>query len=228
MAQLFLREKLRHDRGFGVYLQRYSRSGLSTSDYTANYLADIAKISSAIDPAKIDRIVGLFRQVRENGGRVFLIGVGGGAAYASHAVNDFRKLADIEAYTPSDNVAELTARINDDGWDTAYANWLSGSRLNARDAVFVFSVGGGDAERNISPNIVLCLQLAKQVGARIAGIVGRDGGYTAQVGDEVLIVPTLSPRMATPYTEALQAVLWHCIVTHPELILHQPKWESQK
>jgi D-sedoheptulose 7-phosphate isomerase len=203
-------------------------SRLTAPDYTADYLADVAKISATIDPAKIDSIVRLLSQVRDVGGRVFFIGVGGGAAYASHAVNDFRKLAGMEAYTPTDNVAELTARINDEGWETAYANWLSGSRLNAKDAVFVFSVGGGDAQRNISSNIVHCLQLARQAGARIAGIVGRDGGFTAQVGDEVLIVPTLSPKMVTAHTEAFQAVLWHCIVNHPELILHEPKWESQK
>jgi len=201
---------------------------LSASDYTANYLADVARISAAIDPAGIDRTVALLRQVRDQGGRVFFIGVGGGASYASHAVNDARKLAGIEAYTPSDNVAELTARINDDGWETAYANWLKASHLNANDAVFVFSVGGGDAERNISSNLVQCLQLAKQVGARIAGIVGRDGGYTAKVGDAVIIVPLLSPAMVTAHTESFQAVLWHCIVTHPGLILHGPKWESQK
>jgi D-sedoheptulose 7-phosphate isomerase len=205
-----------------------ARNELSAGEHTERFLADIGKIAALISPDKIDRIVALLREVRDGGGRVFFLGVGGGAGYASHAVNDFRKIAGIESYTPSDNVSELTARVNDDGWETAYSNWLRGSRLNSKDAVFVFSVGGGDVERNISANIVKSLQVAKEVGAKVAGIVGRDGGYTAAVGDEVVVIPVLSAETVTPYTEAFQAVIWHCIVNHPELKLHAAKWESQR
>jgi D-sedoheptulose 7-phosphate isomerase len=200
---------------------------LSKTEHAARYLADIGKIASGIDPGQIDRIVVLLREVRRNGGRLFCLGVGGGAAYASHAVSDFRKIAGIECYSPSDNIPELTARINDDGWQTAYANWLCGSRLNAKDALFVFSVGGGSEEKNISVSLVKSLQLAKQAGAKVVGIVGRDGGYTAQVGDEVIVVPTLSADTVTAYTESFQSVLWHCIVSHPDLKMNAMKWESE-
>jgi len=201
---------------------------LSTNDYPARYLAEAAKIAAGIDPDDLDRIVGLLREVREAGGRVFFLGVGGGASHASHAVNDLRKVAGIEAYCPSDNVAELTARINDDGWETAYANWLRVSRIDSKDAVFVFSVGGGDAERKISVNLVEALRLAKASGARIAGLVGRDGGFTAQVADAVLVVPSLSPEMLTAMTESFQSLLWHGIVSHPDLRRNEMKWESQR
>ncbi len=201
---------------------------MSASGHTEKFLADVARIASSIEPEKIDRVVSLLGEVRERGGRIFFLGVGGGAAYASHAVNDFRKIAGIECYTPTDNVAELTARVNDDGWEAAYSDWLRGSRLNSGDAVFVFSVGGGDIEKNISPNIVKSLQLAQEVGAKILGVVGRHGGYTAETGDEVIIVPTVAPEMVTAYTEAIQAVVWHCIVTHPALKRHESKWESQR
>jgi len=172
--------------------------------------------------------VQLLCEVRKRAGRVFFLGVGGGASQAGHAVNDLRKIGGIESYSPSDNVAELTARINDDGWETAYANWLRGSHLNDKDAVFVFSVGGGSVEKQISVNLVSCLKLAKQAGARIAGIVGRDGGYTAQVGDEVIVIPTLSQEMVTAHTEAFQAVIWHGIVSHPDLRVNEMKWESER
>jgi D-sedoheptulose 7-phosphate isomerase len=200
---------------------------LSKKEHTAQYLADVGKIAAAIDPGQIDRIVHLLREVRDHGGRLFCIGVGGGAAYASHAVSDFRKIAEIESYSPGDNIPELTARINDDGWETAYANWLRGSHFNSKDALFVFSVGGGSPEKNISVILVKSLELARQVGAKIVGIVGRDGGYTAQVGDEVIVVPTFSPDTLTAHTEAFQAVLWHGIVSHPDLKINAMKWESE-
>jgi D-sedoheptulose 7-phosphate isomerase len=162
------------------------------------------------------------------GGGFFFLGVGGGAGHASHAVNDFRKIAGIEAYTPTDNVSELTARINDEGWESVFANWLKGSRLSENDMVFVFSVGGGDLERNISPNLVRALQYAKNVGATICGIVGRDGGYTAQVADACVIIPTVNPDRVTPHTESFQALIWHLLVSHPRLQMSAMKWESLK
>lgn len=164
--------------------------------------------------------------VRDAGGRVFFLGVGGGAGHAGHAVNDFRKIAGIECYAPTDNVSELTARINDDGWESSFANWLRGSRLCSRDAVFVFSVGGGDLEKNISANIVQSLTLAGEVGSRVLGIVGRDGGRTAKVADVCIVVPTMSPDTVTAHTESFQAVLWHALVSHPRLRKDEMKWES--
>ncbi len=201
---------------------------MSATDHTERYLAEVGKIVAGIDPGQVDRVVNILRDVRETGGRVFFLGAGGGAANAGHAVGDFRKIAAIECYSPSDNISELTARINDDGWQTAYANWLRGSRLSSRDAVFIFSVGGGSVERNISLNLVASLRLAKEVGARIVGIVGRDGGYASQVGDEIIIIPAISPDTVTAHTEAFQSVLWHCIVTHPDLKVNELKWESEK
>ena len=201
---------------------------MSATEYTLRYLGEVQKIAAGIDPEKVDRMVHLLRDVREKGGRIFFIGVGGGAGHASHAVNDFRKIAGIESYSPSDNVSELTARTNDDGWDTTYSNWLRGSHLKAEDALFVFSVGGGNLEKNISANIVKSLQLAKEVGARVVGVVGRDGGYTAKVGDEVVIIPTLSPDTVTAHAEAFQATIWHGIVSHPDLKKNEMKWESTK
>src|SRR5215468_995443 len=183
--------------------------------HTTEYLADAARIITSLDTTAIDRIVDILVDLRTRGGRLFFLGVGGSAANASHAVNDFRKLAGIECYAPSDNISELTARINDDGWENCYANWLRVSRLSAQDAVFVFSVGGGSLARGISTNIVRSLDFAKHVGAGILGVVGRDGGYTAQVADVCVIIPTIVEEMITPLVEAFQAVVWHLIVSHP-------------
>jgi D-sedoheptulose 7-phosphate isomerase len=203
-------------------------SALSASDYSAVYLSEVAAIAAHLDATVIDHMVELLIEVRARGGRVFFLGVGGGAGHASHAVNDFRKIAGIECYAPTDNVSELTARINDEGWESCYANWLRGSRLSARDAVFVFSVGGGNVERHISMNLVASLDLARQVGARVLGVVGRDGGYTAHVADACLIVPILSAETITPHTEEFQAVVWHLIVSHPLMRSNEMKWESAK
>jgi D-sedoheptulose 7-phosphate isomerase len=199
---------------------------VTTSDYTAAYLAEVRQLASQLDPAVIDRMIELLLAIRALDGRVFFLGVGGGAGHAGHAVNDFRKIAGIECYAPTDNVSELTARINDDGWDSCYANWLRGSHLSARDGVFVFSVGGGNPQRRISMNLVASLALARQVGARILGVVGRDGGYTAQVADACLIIPTISAATVTPHTEEFQAVIWHLLVSHPRLRSNEMKWES--
>jgi D-sedoheptulose 7-phosphate isomerase len=179
-----------------------------------------------LDVASIERTVGLLVSLRERHGRLFLLGVGGGAGHASHAVCDFRKICGIEAYAPSDNVSELTARINDDGWETAYANWLRGSRLGSADAIFVFSVGGGNAEKNISVNLVRALQYTKQVGATICGVVGRDGGFTAEVADACVLIRVPNPATVTPHTEAFQALVWHLLVSHPKLKTAEMKWES--
>ncbi len=196
------------------------------SDYTARYLHEVARIAESIRPVQVERMLAILDEVRGRGGRLFFLGVGGGAGHAGHAVNDFRKIAGIECYAPSDNVSELTARINDDGWDSCYANWLKGSRLSSRDALFVFSVGGGSIEKNISMNLVNSLKLAQEVGARILGIVGRDGGYTAQVADEAILIPTLSNDTVTAHAESFQAVVWHLLVSHPTLRAREMKWES--
>jgi D-sedoheptulose 7-phosphate isomerase len=194
--------------------------------YTASYLAEASQILNRLDMAAINRMVGLLVTLRERGGRLFFLGVGGGAGHASHAVNDFRKIAGIEAYTPTDNVSELTARINDDGWEWAFVDWLKGSHLGSKDMVFVFSVGGGDMERNISPNLVRALQHAREVGAAICGVVGRDGGYTAHVADACVVIPTVNPETVTPHTESFQALVWHLLVSHPALQMTPMKWES--
>jgi D-sedoheptulose 7-phosphate isomerase len=194
--------------------------------FTAGYLAEVGQIAALIDRSAVERLVDLLADVRAAGGRLFVLGVGGSAANASHAVNDFRKLCDFEAYSPADNVAELTARINDDGWDTAFAHWLRGSRLGPRDGVLVFSVGGGDAQRNVSMNLVRALDYARAVGARAGAIVGRDGGHAARVADACVIVPTVNDRAVTPHTEAFQAVIWHLLVSHPRLKTVPGKWES--
>ncbi len=201
---------------------------VSLIDYTSAYLIEVAALAAQLDTTVIDRMIDLLLEIRDRGGRVFFLGSGGGAGHASHAVNDFRKIAAIECYAPTDNVSELTARINDDGWESCYANWLRGSHLSSRDAVFVFSVGGGDAERRISTNLIASLSLAQQVGAGILGVVGRDGGYTACVADACLIVPTLAPATVTPHTEEFQAVVWHLIVSHPRLRRNEMKWESAR
>jgi D-sedoheptulose 7-phosphate isomerase len=194
--------------------------------HTRRYLENAAKIALELDHHQIERIALGLVQLRERGGRLFLLGVGGSAANCSHAVNDFRKLAGLEAYSPCDNVAELTARTNDEGWGTVFEAWLRTSRANARDAVLVFSVGGGDSERNVSVNIVRALDEAKRRGLTIFGIVGRDGGYTKRVGDEVVVVPTVDAAQVTPHAEAFQAVVWHCLVCHPALLQRENKWES--
>lgn len=194
--------------------------------YIAEYLIEATQILQSLDQGAIERIVNLLVELRERHGRLFFLGAGGGAAHASHAVNDFRKLAGIEAYTPSDNVSELTARVNDNGWASVFVDWLRGSRLNAGDMVFVFSVGGGDIERNVSPNLVLALQYARQVGAVICGVVGRDGGFTARTADACVVIPTVNPEAVTPHTESFQALIWHLVVSHPTLRVSEMKWES--
>jgi D-sedoheptulose 7-phosphate isomerase len=196
--------------------------------YTEQYLSEAGEILKQLDRDAVERMVDLLVKVREQGGRLFVLGVGGGAGHASHAVCDFRKIGGIEAYTPSDNVSELTARINDDGWETAYANWLRGSHINLRDLVLVFSVGGGDAQRNISANLVRALQCAKEVGAGVCGVVGRDGGFTAQVADVCVLIRVANPQTITPHTEAFQALVWHLLVSHPRLKAAEMKWESVK
>src|SRR6185295_6400199 len=185
--------------------------------YIEQYLAEVAEISRLLDRSAVERIVSELSELRSRAGRLFLLGVGGSAGNCSHAVNDFRKIADIEAYTPADNVSELTARINDDGWESVFKNWLKGSRLSARDMVLVFSVGGGDLEHNVSPNLVRALQYAQEIGARICGIVGRNGGYTATVADACLIIPTVNAETVTPHAEVFQAIVWHLLVSHPRL-----------
>jgi D-sedoheptulose 7-phosphate isomerase len=194
--------------------------------YTARFLQGIQETASLLDLDCLERMIDMLIEIRSREGRVFFLGVGGGAGHASHAVNDFRKIAGMECYAPSDNVSELTARINDDGWETCYANWLRGSRLNAEDAVFVFSVGGGSIERKISMNIVRSLEFAQDVGAKILGVVGRDGGYTLEVADVCVVIPTASADMVTPLVEAFQAVVWHLIVSHPRLKVNEMKWEA--
>ena len=192
--------------------------------HVKTYFDEVSALASSIDVAKIERMAVELAGLRERGGRLFLLGVGGSAGNCSHAVNDFRKLCGIEAYAPTDNVSELTARTNDEGWDTVFAAWLRTSRATEKDAVLVLSVGGGNLERNVSPNIVSALKEAKQRGLRVFGIVGRDGGYTNQVGDCVVVVPTVEPSRVTPHTEAFQAVVWHCLVSHPVLQQMATKW----
>jgi len=194
--------------------------------YSQQHLAEAARVLADLDTAAIEKMATLLAELRARQGRLFLLGVGGGAANCSHAVNDFRKIAGIEAYTPVDNVSELTARTNDEGWESVFANWLKGSRLAARDMICVFSVGGGSLEPSISPNLVRALQLAREVGATIIGVVGRDGGYTAQVADACVIVPTVNAATVTPHAEAFQSVVWHLLVSHPALKMAEAKWES--
>lgn len=194
--------------------------------FTEQYLKETVEIVSRLDPALCEKAAELLAAVREQNGRLFILGVGGSAANASHAVNDFRKLTRIECYAPTDNVSELTARTNDEGWSSVFAEWLKVSRINQKDAVLVFSVGGGDEEKNVSPNLVSALKIAKESGATILGIVGRDGGYTAKVADVAIVIPTVNPNNITPHTEAFQAVVWHLLVSHPRLKAAPTKWES--
>jgi len=196
--------------------------------YTEQHLAEAADILTRFDISSIERTVEILAELRQRRGRLFLLGVGGSAANCSHAVNDFRKICGIEAYAPTDNVSELTARTNDEGWASVFSEWLKVSQLSAADVVFVFSVGGGNVEKNVSPNLVAALRYAKEVGARVCGIVGRDGGYTATVADACVIVPTVNPQNVTPHTEAFQAVVWHLLVSHPKLKAAQTKWESTR
>jgi D-sedoheptulose 7-phosphate isomerase len=194
--------------------------------YVAQYIQEATEILKLLDQSAVERVADLLLELRERSGRLFLLGVGGGAGHASHAVCDFRKIAQIEAYSPSDNVSEITARVNDEGWETAYANWLRGSRLNEADMVFVFSVGGGDARKNVSANLVRALEHAREVRATICGVVGRDGGYTAQVANACVLVPVVNPSTTTPHTESFQAMIWHLLVSHPKLRVAEMKWES--
>ena len=194
--------------------------------YAEVYLHEAAEIIRRLDTTAIERVASLLAQVKADGGRLFFLGVGGSAANCAHAVNDFRKIVGIECYAPTDNVAELTARTNDDGWASVFAEWLKVSRLSPRDALFILSVGGGDAERNISPNLVRAIELATQIGARVTGIVGRDGGFTARVADACVIVPTVNAETVTPHSEAFQALIWHLLVSHPLLREHRTKWEA--
>jgi D-sedoheptulose 7-phosphate isomerase len=196
--------------------------------YSEQHLREVTEIVSKLDPVLCEKAVELLVQVRERGGRLFILGVGGSAANASHAVNDFRKIAGLECYAPTDNVSELTARTNDEGWSTVFVEWLKGSRLNEKDALLILSVGGGNLEKNVSPNLVTALQLAKERGASVIGIVGRDGGYTAKVADVAIIIPTVNANNTTPHSEAFQAVVWHLFVSHPKLKMAETKWESTK
>jgi D-sedoheptulose 7-phosphate isomerase len=195
-------------------------------NFAVEYLREAQKVIDALSADQIESVVDELWKVRERNGRLFILGVGGSAANASHAVNDFRKICDFEAYAPTDNTSELTARTNDEGWSTVFSEWLKGSRLAARDCVFVFSVGGGNAEKNISTNLIAAIQLARQVGATVIGVVGRDGGYTAREANACVVIPTVNATHITPHTEAFQAVIWHLLVSHPKLKIRQTKWES--
>jgi D-sedoheptulose 7-phosphate isomerase len=205
-----------------------ARKFINEGEYISAYLNDAVTIIHKIDRDQIQRMSRILQDIRANGGRLFILGVGGGAGNASHAVNDFRKIAGIESYAPTDNVSELTARVNDDGWESVFESWLKGSRLNANDGIFVFSVGGGNAEKNVSANLVNALRYAKEKGAKVIGVVGRDGGYTAKVADACVIIPTVNETTVTPQTEAFQAVIWHLLVSSPALQKFGMKWESTK
>jgi D-sedoheptulose 7-phosphate isomerase len=194
--------------------------------YTAQHMKEAAEIIQKMDLNAIEKVADLLAAVKAEGGRIFFLGVGGSAGNCSHAVNDFRKIVGIECYAPTDNVSELTARTNDDGWASVFVEWLKISKLNSKDVLFIFSVGGGNLEKNISPNLVEAIKLAKTVGAKVTGVVGRDGGYTAQAADACVIIPTVNPETITPHSEAFQAVVWHLLVSHPKLKANQTKWES--
>ena len=201
---------------------------MTDKNYIESYLSEAKQIIDEVDTNQIQKSVDLLLKVKNQGGRLFILGVGGGAGNATHAVNDFRKIVNMESYTPTDNVSELTARVNDDGWETSFTKWLEVSRINSKDCILVFSVGGGNEEKNISANIVHALKLAKEVGACVLGVVGRDGGYTAKVADACVIIPTVNSETVTPHTEAFQAVIWHLLVSHPSLLENEMKWESVK
>jgi D-sedoheptulose 7-phosphate isomerase len=194
--------------------------------YAAQHMREAVEIIQKMDVAAIEKVADLLATVKADAGRIFFLGVGGSAGNCSHAVNDFRKIVGIECYAPTDNVSELTARTNDDGWASVFVEWLKVSKLQAKDALFIFSVGGGNLEKNISPNLVEAIKLAKSIGAKVTGVVGRDGGYTAQAADACVVVPTVNPETITPHSEAFQAVVWHLLVSHPKLKANQTKWES--
>jgi D-sedoheptulose 7-phosphate isomerase len=196
--------------------------------FATEFLAEVQKVTAQINPDAVEKMADELARVRERGGRLFILGVGGSAGNAGHAVNDFRKICGFEAYAPTDNVSELTARTNDEGWATIFAEWLKGSRLNAKDGLLIFSVGGGNLEKNVSPNLVAAIQLAKSAGASVVGVVGRDGGYTAKEANACVIVPTVNPDHVTPHSEAFQAVIWHLLVSHPKLKVSKTKWESTR
>ncbi len=199
---------------------------MNTPTHSQTYLSEVAQVATQTDAAVVEALVEELVALRDRGGRLFCLGVGGSAGNAGHMVNDFRKLAGIETYAPTDNVSELTARTNDEGWQTVFAEWLKVSKLNAKDALFILSVGGGNLEKNVSPNLVLAIQEAKRVGARVLGVVGRDGGYAKQAGDTVLVVPTVHADRVTPHSESFQAVIWHGLVCHPKLLARANKWEG--
>jgi len=196
--------------------------------FARQFLQEVQQVTQQLDPEAVERVVEELARVRERGGRLFILGVGGSAANASHAVNDFRKICGFECYAPTDNVSELTARTNDEGWASVFSEWLKGSRLGLRDGLLIFSVGGGNLEKNVSPNLVSAIQLAQEVGASVVGVVGRDGGYTAKAAAACVIVPTVNPEHVTPHSEAFQAVVWHLFVSHPKLKVGKTKWESTK
>jgi len=196
--------------------------------FTKQFLAEVQQVTAQLNEAAIEKAADELAAIRARGGRLFILGVGGSAGNAGHAVNDFRKICGFEAYAPTDNVSELTARTNDEGWATVFSEWLKGSRINAKDGLLIFSVGGGNLEKNVSPNLVSAIQVAKSVGASVVGIVGRDGGYTAQQANACVIVPTVNPTHVTPHSEAFQGVIWHLFVSHPKLKVAQTKWESTK
>jgi len=196
--------------------------------FTKQFLAEVQQVTAQLNEAAIEKCADELAVIRGRGGRLFILGVGGSAGNAGHAVNDFRKICGFEAYAPTDNVSELTARTNDEGWATVFSEWLKGSRINAKDGLLIFSVGGGNLEKNVSPNLVSAIQLAKSVGASVIGIVGRDGGYTAKEATACVIVPTVNPTHVTPHSEAFQGVVWHLLVSHPKLKVAQTKWESTK
>lgn len=199
---------------------------MDLKDYINIYLNEVSEITLKLDKAEIEKMISVILKVKKDQGRIFMLGVGGSAGNASHAVNDFRKIAGIECYAPTDNVSELTARVNDDGWDSSFVNWLKGSRLNNKDCIFIFSVGGGNLEKNVSVNIVNSLKYAKETGSYVIGIVGKDGGYTAKVADACVIIPTVNKDTITPHSEAFQATIWHLLVTHPAIKENEMKWES--
>ena len=196
--------------------------------FTKQFLAEVQQVTAQLNEAAIEKCAEELAKIRERGGRLFILGVGGSAGNAGHAVNDFRKICGFEAYAPTDNVSELTARTNDEGWATVFSEWLKGSRINAKDGLLIFSVGGGNLEKNVSPNLVSAIQVAKQAGAAVIGIVGRDGGFTAKEATACVIVPTVNPTHVTPHSEAFQAVIWHLFVSHPKLKVAPTKWESTK
>ena len=197
-------------------------------NFSAQYLKQTIQIAEFLDDNIIEKMADSISEIKSSGGRLFFIGSGGGAGHASHAVCDFRKISNLECYTPSDNVSELTARVNDDGWDTSYSNWLKVSKFSSNDGLFIFSVGGGNLEKNISPNLVRCIELARENGSPILGVVGRDGGFTKESSDLVIVIPTLEETLVTPHTEGWQAVVWHLLVSHPKILENQMKWESTK